>query len=53
MTRLLDGLTSAQVKDYARAFLSALQYMADHNGLQDELDDTSDVLDDSTEVTVS
>lgn len=53
MTKLLDGLTKDQVKDYARAFLAALQFMADHNGLEDELDDTCDVLDDSTEVTVS
>lgn len=43
MTRLLDGFTLAEVKDIARDFLAALRYMADHNGLENELDDSNDV----------
>lgn len=44
MTKLLAGLSTDDVKDIARAFLDVLRYMADHNGLADELDDTTDVV---------
>ena len=50
MTKLLAGLTYPEVQDIARAFLSALRYMADHNGLEGELDDWTNVLDDSVDV---
>jgi hypothetical protein len=41
---MLRGMSHAQIQDTARAFLAALRYMADHNGLEDELDDSTDVL---------
>ena len=48
--RMLHGMNRAQVQDIARKFLSALRYMADHTGLEDELDDSVNVLDDSVDV---
>ncbi len=39
--------------DIARKVASMLRYMADHNGLEDELDDSTNVLDDSSDVMVS
>ena len=47
---MLHGMNRAQIQDIARKFLSALRYMADHNGLEGELDDWTNVLDDSVDV---
>ena len=42
--RMLHGMSHAQIQDIARKFLTAMRYMVDHNGLEDELDDTRDVI---------